>query len=210
VILDQADNMRALGFTVDNAVGAPLPTRWERALLPGVPAMASPTWGTASSDTGTLPVTFTAIYNSAFIYDRPGLPGGERAGTVHVDFGDGTSTEVTGDKRTRFTHDYAPGTYTVKLNAADASGNTTSWQLVVRVYRPLRPRIAARQIGPDTWRYRGGAHGGDGTRLAWRWRFADGGTAEGREVEHRFADGTAPGATLTVADGTTMTASASR
>jgi hypothetical protein len=209
VILDQAGNMRALGFTVDNAVGAPLPTRWERALLPGVQAMASPTWGTASGDTGTLPVTFTAIYNSAFVYDRPGLPGGERAGTVHVDFGDGTSTEVTGDKRTRFTHDYAPGNYTVKLSAADASGNKTSWQLVVRVYRPLRPRIAAKQVATNTWRYTGSARGGDGTRLAWRWRFADGGTAEGRVVEHRFAPGTTPGATLTVADGTTMTASAS-
>lgn len=209
VILDQADNMRALGFTVGTAVGAPLPTRWERALLPGVQAMASPTWGTASADTGTLPVVFTAIYNSAFVYDRPGLPGGERAGTVHVDFGDGTSTEVTGDKRTRFTHAYEPGTYTVRLSAADASGNITSWQLVVRVYPPLRPRIAAEQVGASTWRYTGSARGGDGRRLAWRWRFADGGSAEGRVVEHRFAPGANRGVTLTVADGTTMTASVS-
>ena len=206
VILQQADNMRALGFTVDTAVGAPLPTRWERALLPGVQAMASPTWGDASASTGTLPVTFTAIFNSAFVYDRPGLPGGERAGTVHVDFGDGSSTEVTGDKRTRFTHDYAPGTYTVKLNAADASGNSTSWQLVVRVYKPLRPRITVKRVGANTWRYTGSARGGDGARLAWRWRFADGETAEGRTVERD----TDIGATLSVADGTTMTASVSR
>jgi PKD repeat protein len=125
---------------------------------------------------------------------------------VHVDFGDGTSTEVAGDKRTRFTHDYEPGTYTVKLNAADASGNTTSWQLVVRVYKPLRPRITIKRVGATTWRYTGSARGGDGARLAWRWRFADGGTAEGRVVE-RSAD---TGATLTVADGTTMTASVTR
>jgi hypothetical protein len=205
VILQQADNMRALGFTVDPAVGAPLPTRWEQALRPGVQAMASPTWGTTSADTGTLPVTFTAIYDPAF------AGGGDLdANKVHVDFGDGTSTTVAGDKRTRFTHDYEPGEYTVRLAGADQSGNTATWQLVVRVYPPLRPRTAAKQIAANTWRYTGSARGGDGNRLAWRWRFADGGTAEGRVVEHRFAPGVDRGVTLTVADGTTMTASVSR
>jgi hypothetical protein len=205
VILQQADNMRALGFTVDTAVGTPLPTRWEQALRPGVQAMASPTWGTASAGTGTLPVTFTAIYDPAY------LNGSDLdANKVKVDFGDGTTTTVAGDKRTRFTHDYEPGAYTARFTGTDRSGNTATWQVVVHVYRPLRPRIAAKQIGTNTWRYTGGARGGDGSRLAWRWRFADGGAAEGRTVEHRFAPGADRGVTLTVADGTTMTASVSR
>jgi hypothetical protein len=205
VILQQADNVRVLGFTVDPAVGAPLPTRWEQALRPGVQAMASPTWGTASPGTGTLPVTFTAIYDPAFV-------GGSDldANKVRVDFGDGTNATVTGDKRTRFTHDYEPGDYTVRFTGTDQGGNTATWQLVVRVYPPLRPRFTARQIAADTWRYTGNARGGDGNRLAWRWRFADGGRAEGRVVDHRFAAGTDRGATLTVADGTTMTASVTR
>jgi hypothetical protein len=202
VILQQADNMRALGFTVDPAVGTPLPTRWEQALRPGVQALASPTWGTAGSDTGTLPVTFTAIYDPAFV-NGSGL-----ASKVHVDFGDGGSTDVTGDKRTRFTHDYEPGEYTVRLNGTDQNGNTATWQLVVRVYPPLLPRITAKPAGGGAWSFNGRARGGDGNRLAWRWRFSDGATAEGQTVEHRFAPGTEKGATLTVADGTTMTASA--
>jgi hypothetical protein len=210
VILQQADNMRSLGFTVDPAVGAPLPTRWEQALRPGVQAMASPTWGTARASTGTLPVTFTAIYDPAFLYARSGAPGGDLNGKVHVDFGDGTSTDVTGDKRTRFVHDYEPGDYTVRFTAADQSGNPATWQLVVRVYRPLRPRISAQSLGGGTWRFTGRARGGDGNRLAWRWRFADGGKADGPVVTHQFAAGRAPHATLTVADGTTMTASATR
>jgi hypothetical protein len=204
VILQQAENMRALGLEVDPAVGTPLPTRWEQALRPGIQAMASPTWGTASAATGTLPVTFTAIYDPAYVN------GSSLAGKVHVDFGDGSSTDVTGDKRTRFTHDYDPGEYTVRLDGVDQNGNTATWQLVVRVYRPLRPRISATSLGGGLWRYSGSARGGDGNRLAWRWRFPDGTTAEGKIVEHRFAAGDAPGATLTVADGTTMTAAVSR
>jgi PKD domain len=204
VILGQADNMRALGFAVDPAVGAPLPTRWEQALRPGVQAMASPTWGTAGARTATLPVTFTAIYDPAFV------GGSGLADEVHVDFGDGTGADVTGDKRTRFTHDYAPGDYTARLSGADQSGNVATWQLVVRVYPPLRPLIVAKPLGGGLWRFSGRARGGDGYRLAWRWRFADGASADGRVVEHRFAPGGTPGATLTVADGTTMTATANR
>jgi hypothetical protein len=201
VILDQADNMRTLGFTVDPAVGLPLPTRWEQALRPGIQAMASPTWGTASADSGTLPVTFTAIYDPAFVN------GGDLTGKrVHVDFGDGSSTDVAGDKRTRFTHDYEPGAYTVRLSGTDANGNVARWQLVVRVYPPLRPRIVTGPLGAGAWQLTGRARGGDGHALAWRWRFPDGSTAEGRSVSY---SGSLKGTTLTVADGTTMTASVS-
>jgi len=123
VILQQADNMRALGFTVDPAVGTPLPTRWEQALRPGVQAMASPTWGDADAQTGSLPVTFTTIYDPAW---QGGAP---LSGPVRVDFGDGTSTTkddtgkpLTGDKRVRFTHSYEPGDYTVHVTAVDQNG----------------------------------------------------------------------------------------
>ena len=203
VILDQADNMRMLGFTVDPAVGTPLPTRWEVALRPDIQAMASPTWGTAGAATGKLPVTFTAIYDQAWQGGAPPQNG------IHVDFGDGTSVDkVAGDKRTRFTHDYEPGEYTVKLTGVDQNGQAASWQLVVRVYPPLRPRISAKPLGANTWRFTGRARGGDGHRLAWQWRFPDGATAGGQVVTHTFALDTAQSATLTVADGTTMTASA--
>jgi hypothetical protein len=202
VILQQADNMRALGFTVDPAVGTPLPTRWEQALRPGIQAMASPTWGTASADTGTLPVTFTAIYDPAFVNGSD-----LDAGKVRVDFGDGTTATVAGDKRTRFTHDYEPGDYTVRLTGTDQNGNTATWQLLVHVYRPLRPRIAAKQTRSGAWTLTGRARGGDGNRLAWQWRFPDGSTANGRTVTYA---GDPAGTTLKVADGTTMTASVTR
>jgi hypothetical protein len=205
VILQQADNMRTLGFMVDPAVGTPLTTRWQQALRPGIQAMASPTWGTASADTGTLPVTFTAIYNPAFVNGSD-----LDANKVRVDFGDGTATTVAGDKRTRFTHDYEPGDYTTRFTGTDQGGNTATWRLVVHVYPPLRPRFTVTKAGTNTYRYTGSARGGDGNRLAWRWRFADGSTAEGRVVDQRVAPGTTRTATLTVADGTTMTASVTR
>lgn len=209
VILQQADNMRALGFTVDQAVGMPLPTRWEQALRPGVQAMASPTWGDADAHSGTLPVTFTAIYDQAW------LGGAPLSGPVRVDFGDGTSTTtddngkpLTGDKRVRFTHDFAPGDYTVHFTAVDQNGQIATWQVVVRVYPPLLPRITAQALGDGTYRFTGHARGGDGRRLAWQWSFPDGSSAGGQTVTHRFAPGDVKHATLTVADGTTMTASA--
>src|SRR3954449_9173678 len=193
VILDQAANLRTLGFPVDTAVSRPLPTRWEQALRPGVQAMANPTWGDAGAD-GTLPVAFTAIYNSAFVYDRPGLPAGGRATPVHVDFGDGTSTDVTGDKRTRFVHDYAPGTYTVHFSVTDDQGNPATWQLVVTVFDTLRPSI---EKHGDTFI----AHvdGGDGRPLTYEWTFGDGTVLHGPVVHHNGLDHV----TLRVVDGTT-------
>jgi hypothetical protein len=202
VIADQAANAGKLGFTVEKAaIGTPLPTRWEQATRPGLQAMASPTWGDVGED-GTLTVTFTSIWSDAFVN------GGALAGPVKVDFGDGSPpADVTGDKRKRFTHDYAPGTYTVRFTAQDTNGNQAAWQLVVRAYPRLRPEVDAEKTGARTYRLTGSARGGDGQRLAYRWRFADGTTAAGRVVEHTFAPGDARAATLTVADGTTMTAS---
>ncbi len=200
VILEQTRNAGALGFGVETAaLGLPLATRWEQALRPGLQAMASPTWGTAGPG-GTLPVEFTAIWAPAY------AGGAGRQGTVHVDFGDGTTAEVDGDKRKRFTHDYAPGAYTVRLSAVDANGNAAAWRLVVRVYPPLEPAIRARAAGSGAWSLTGSARGGDGHPLAYRWTFSDGGSDAGASVEHRFGAGTRPGATLAVTDGTTTVA----
>jgi hypothetical protein len=201
VIRQQADNIGKLGFAVDPAIGTPLPTRWEQALRPGVQAMASPTWGSADPSTGTLPVTFTAIYDGAYVNGSP------LAGKITVDFGDGTSAQVTGDKRTRFVHDYEPGVYTVRLSGVDQNGNAATWQLVVSVYKPIRPSIAVRKVGASTWRFTGSARGGLQPYLAWRWRFGNGVTKEGRTVD--VVSTTKPAATLTVADGTTTTATKS-
>lgn len=202
IIYQQAQNLGTLGFRVDPAVGTPLPTRWEQALRPGVQALASPTWGSADGSTGTLPVTFTAIYDPAFV-NGSGL-----ANKIVVDFGDGTTTQVTGDKRTRFTHDYDPGVYTVRLVGSDQNGNVATWQLVVHVYKPIKPRIAAKKLSAKTWQLTAKARGGLKPYLAYRWKFPDGSTAEGKTVTVKSA--TKPAATVTVTDGTTSTASATR
>ena len=193
IILDQTQNIGKLGFPVETPdVATPLPTRWEQAARPGLQAMAEPTWGDASagselsvgtSPVNTLPVTFTAIYDGDYL----GL--GSQVGPVHVDFGDGASTNVAGDKRTQFVHDYAPGTYTVTFTAQDSNGNPAAWQLVVHVYPPLVPAISAEQTGADTWKLAGSIAGGDGTALAYHWSFADGTSDEGQTVTHTFPSG---------------------
>lgn len=197
IILDQAANVRTLGFPVDTAVGKPLPTRWEQALRPGVQAMADPTWGDADAASGKLAVTFTAIYNQAFVYDRPGLPGGDKAKPVHVDFGDGTSADVAGDKRQQFTHDYEPGTYTATFTALAQDGNTATWQTIVTVHPPLQASIE-----PDGTSWRAHVEGGDGDALSYEWTYADGTKAYGPTAPATGA------VTLRVVDGTTTVATA--
>ena len=114
-----------------------------------------------------------------------------------------TSSQTTGTTNSgqRFTHDYEPGSYTVKLTATDTEGQTATWQHVVRVFPELEPAIEAEQLDADTWRFTASATGGDGDYLAHRWEFSDGETADGKTVEHTFAG--SPGADLTVVDGTT-------
>jgi hypothetical protein len=50
--------------------------------------------------------------------------------------------------------------------------------------------------------------GGDHRLLRRDWTFSDGATASGLRVTHTFAPGQPPSAALTVADGTTTTATA--
>jgi hypothetical protein len=79
--------------------------------------------------------------------------------------------------------------------------------VAVRVYPPLRPSIVATPISGGRWRLSGQASGGDGHQLAWQWQLPDGTRANGPNVTYK---GDPAGTTLTVADGTTMTASVSR
>ena len=195
VINDQAGNLRTLGFNVAPAVGAPLPTKWQQALSPGVQGMANPTWGDAGPD-GTLTVDFRAIYDGAFIYDRPGIPMG--GSLVRVDFGDGTSTDRPGDKRQAFTHAYTPGTYTVHMSASDQAGSKFDYKFDVTVYKPLQAAITS-----DTTTYTAHTEGGDGHVLSYEWTYADGSKAYGPTAPVRGG-----GVTLRVVDATTTVATA--
>lgn len=203
VIKFQTDNLGALGFATEKLAVSPplLGNRYEQAFRPAVQAMASPTWGDAGED-GTLRVAFTAVWSDAY------APVDGRDGLVKVDFGDGTSADVSADKRQRFFHDYAPGRYTVRLSAKDSNGKDVTWQLEVQVFERLRAGIEAEQLGNRTWRLTATDAGGDGKVLRRDWTFSDGETASGAEVTHTFAPGQAPAAGLVIADGTTTKATA--
>jgi hypothetical protein len=97
----------------------------------------------------------------------------------------------------------------VRLSAADAGGNATSWQMPVVVYPELRPSISVQGRADRSFSFTAGAGGGDGALLAGHWTFADGTTADGLSVVHRFASGVSPAATLTVVDGTGSSATTS-
>jgi hypothetical protein len=191
-----------------------MPTRWDQALRPGVQGLASPTWGHVDQS-GTLAVSLLGVYEgeAAGQHDVAGLGevevGDKPAidGPIRWDFGDGT----TGESRSGqwFTHVYdAPGRYRVKLAATDVNGKTATWQLTVRVHDRLRPEIRAEHVDGRTWEFTAGTRGGDRNALAHRWAFGDGTRLDGRRVRHTFAPGETPEAALTVADGTTMTATA--
>jgi chitodextrinase len=79
------------------------------------------------------------------------------------------------------------------------------------VYPQLHPAVSSSSSAsdPQTVTYAGAVTGGDGHVLAMRWTFADGATANGPTVTHTFPLGVAPGATLTITDGTGTAASAS-
>jgi len=193
VILNQTQNIAALGFATEKAAISPplVGNRYEAVTRAGLQAMAAPTWGDAAADTGTLNVAFTAVW------DDPVIPSSSRDGAVHVDFGDGTSQNVNPDKRTRFFHAYTPGRYTVMLTGKDTSGNVVTWQLVVNVYPPLAPSYE--KHGDE---FAAHVDGGDGSALSYEWTFDDGTVLHGPVVTH---DGTDQ-VTLRVVDGTTTVA----
>ena len=190
IIQGQVANIGTLGFASHFDLARPLPTRFEQALQPGLQALASPGAGAVERD-GTLPVTLQAIYSSAAFGGSP------LAGKVHWDFGDGSQADSA--DMTRFVHAFRPGRYTVKLTARSESGDAARWELVVRAYPRLRPKIRARRSGRRV-RLTASASGGSGNVLAWRWEFRGGGAAAGQKVRHVFRRGVRPRATLTVAD----------
>jgi hypothetical protein len=203
IIQGQVANIAALGFGSHFDVARPLPANYEQALHPGLQALASPGAGDAGP-AGTLPVTLQAIY-------APPVSGGAGlAGKVHWDFGDGTQANTdavvgpsasadSGPTDARFVHSFRPGRYVVRLSANTTNGETARWELVVRVYPRLRPRIKAVRKGQRV-RFRALARGGSGHVVSWRWRFRGGGEAAGTSVRHVFRRRVRPRATLTVAD----------
>jgi len=194
VIHDQLDNLGALGFAVDQTVERPLDNDYGQGFKPGVQALASPPEGDAGAD-GTLPVTLQAIYGGAAFGGAP------LDGPVRWDFGDGTKGTSGSEKR--FVHAFAPGRYTVRVEATDTQGNTATWSLPVRVYRALRAAIDARSGGVLVGRM----SGGKAPALAWRWSFSDGSTASGERVRAPLG---ATSATLSVTDATGTVATVSR
>jgi hypothetical protein len=199
IIKAQADNVAALGFDVGVPVGQPMPTRFDQSTRPGVQALASPTWGHVDDD-GTLTVTLEAIYEDAQFNGAPAN------GKIRWDLGDGTTAESGSGQR--FTHEFEPGRYAIRVAATDTNGKTATWRVRLRVFRQLRPQVEAEHVTGRTYRFTASAVGGDGHELAYRWRFGDADRAEGRVVEHTFAPDQPRTARVTVADGTTMTASA--
>ncbi|MFA5890855.1 MAG: PKD domain-containing protein [Actinomycetota bacterium] len=203
VINEQLSNISKLGFITDMGFGMPARFRPTQILRPALQGIASPPAGSAGPD-GTFTTTLQAMYAPAVVNGNP------LDGTVHWDFGDGTTADTPAMIRDGdgtglpqlFTHTFAPGTYTVRLSAKDTKGNPARWELVVRVHPRLDARIHVKAIGPHTFELRGEGEGGDGNILAMRWLFPDGATAEGEVVTHTFEAGVDPSATLTVTDGT--------
>ncbi len=76
----------------------------------------------------------------------------------------------------------------------------------MRAYKQLQPAIEAEHVKGTTWEFTGRATGGDRNELGYRWAFPDGTRLDGRKVRHTFPEDEPPTAALTVADGTTMTA----
>jgi hypothetical protein len=196
VIVDQLSNLGRLGFTTTPSVSTPMKTDWGQAVKAGIQAMASPARGALGADSK-FTTELRSIFNSAPYGTKP-----DRAEDVHWDFGDGTKADTKADKRWSFTHDYTrPGSYLVRLWTTDTEGNRYDWEVPVRVYPALRPSIEARG---STLEAR--LQGGGKPVLAYRWRFDDGGIANGRVVTMpRGADR----ATVSVTDSTGTVAEAS-
>lgn len=107
--------------------------------------------------------------------------------TYNWDFGDGT----TGQGR-RINHAYKqPGRYTVRLTVADDSGVSNASQFTeqtVRINAPPVPVITMPEIVNTSQVVFDASKSSDADDkiIAYRWDFGDGGTAQGRKVEHVY------------------------
>jgi PKD domain len=199
IIREHLRNAATLGFLTDPPSSGNLPTDWSRAWKPGLQALASPMQGSVGED-GLLPIALQAIY-------EPGQFGGHGIdGMVQWDFGDGKTEMSPPD--VLFTHSFPPGSYLVRLRAADGEGRHAEWSFPVEVYPRLRAEIEATPGRGGEVTFTGSAVGGNGKVLAWRWSFGDGGTASGQTVTRRFPVGVLATATLAVTDGSGATATA--
>ena len=203
VIQGQLANLGALGFDTHFQPAHPLPTRFEQGLKPGLQALASSATGDAGRD-GRYRTTLQAIYDAAAFGGSP------MKGKVHWDFGDGTTADTiaesfeapAGPKGARFVHAYpGPGRYRVRLTAHSENGDVARWSLTVHAYPKVHLSFASKRVDRSTYRLTARVRGGQGSTLAYVWRFPGGGVAYGRTVTHRFAAGQRRAATLAVADG---------
>jgi PKD repeat protein len=134
----------------------------------------------------------------------PGQPD-HSVSPAHVDFGDGTRQDVTGEQHVPHTFP-GPGTYRVTATATDEQGQTRTWSRTVLIDRPPVAVVdAARRKGRSV--LTASVRGGDHHAVAAHWAFADGSTADGLSLTRRASQSAA--GTVTVIDGAGDSATAS-
>ncbi|HZU78574.1 MAG TPA: PKD domain-containing protein [Acidimicrobiales bacterium] len=223
VITGQLQNLHALGFTTGAPLAEPLPVDVAQTTAPGLQVVGGPFVGDATTGGG-LSVTMLAVYSAPDLPEGTldyGPPAGSAPvalgtkGPVQWDFGDGTTGtsgyhEFAGTdlQPTEITHVFGVGVHRVTASVTSATGRVATRTFTVVVGPQFQAVVAASPGGtPGEVTYRAATTGGDGTVLAYRWVFSDGTTAAGAEVTHDFGT-TAPGAVLTVTDGSGTTATA--
>ena len=147
-------------------------------------------------------MTFTAIYNSAFVYDRPGLPAGGRATPVHVDFGDGTSHR----RHRRQAHALHPRLRARHLHRALQRDRRPGQPGDVAARRHRLRHAARRRSRSTATTFTAHVDGGDGRPLSYEWTFGDG---DGAARPERSSTTGTDRVTLRVVDGTTTVATTS-
>ena len=219
VIRGQLANLTALGFATTTPPATPAAGEVVHAAAPGLQVVGGPFVGDAGSP-GELAIRLLAVYSPPDVPEGTlayGLPTGsvpvdeQAKGRVRWNFGDGTTGssgyhDFSGSdvSPTELSHDFSVGTHTVRASVTSASGQLATWTFRVVVFPALHATViqATSRRARRALTYRARVRGGDGQYLAYRWVFSDGATAAGPVVDHPFAAGVRPGATLIVTDGT--------
>ena len=129
----------------------------------------------------------------------PVLPGqpDHTVSPAHVDFGDGTAQDVTGEQHVAHTFP-GPGRYPVTATATDEQGQTRTWTREVIIDPPPVAVVDSLVRGARTMLI-ASVRGGDHHAVAAHWVFADGSTEDGLTLEQRGSQSTT--GTVTVVDG---------